>query len=1189
MGIVSVWLLLSFKTPTVLSQAVYGSIFGTVTDANGGAVLGAKVTVTSVTKGTTNEITTNENGNYTVTHLIPDLYNVKIEGTGFKIFEVKNIQVSADSSVRQDAQLQVGDITQSVEVSGEIEQLKTDRADVATEFTTLQVESLPIYNRNFTTFQLLSPGNQRMNGWNHAASENPQGSQQIMTQGQHFSGTAFELDGTDNQDPILGIIVINPNLEAVQEVKVTSQNYDAEFGKAIGALVTTQTKSGTNELHGSVFDFERSNSNFARNPFTQGPSKGGVPSGNWNQFGGTLGGPIRKDKIFFFGDYQGQRSHIGGSGSERIPTAAERSGDLSDLGVPIFDPCTTTGGVFVPACNVPPATRAEFPGGVIPASRLSPQAQALLNFIPVGASGTGLNPNFFGSGTNVLDSDGFDTRSDYVATEKMHVFGRYSLQQFTRSGPGLFGTLAGGKAIPSDPSVGDFAGSSKVRNQSLATGFDYTFSPTWLMDFRFGYTRYRVNVLPGGLGTSPAKDAGIPGLNLDNFFTSGMPYFASRFPGNGLFAFGYALGADSEGHCNCPLTENEHQYQFVTNWTHIIGNHQVKVGADLRHAYNLRIPSDAHRAGELVFNNDVTEGPGGGGGVGLAGFLIGTASTFNRYVSTSTNAYETQPRLFFYGKDTWRITSKLTFDYGLRWEIYVPESASGTGKGGWVDLSTGEVRVAGQQGIDLKGNTSTNYKHFAPRIGIAYQFDPKTVVRLGYGRSYDIGVFGSIFGHAITQNLPVLGKQSLSPGSGNEAFTLNQGPPSFDPATALTVNNCNGITDPTKTKTECLGPNGRALLPDNVGGKVRPFNNRIASVDAWNASVQRQVTPTIAATLAYVGNKGTHTFVGDNPSYNVNGPTVIGYLPGCTSFAAGSATIPDPATCPNGALPQSLRKPFYSKYGWTQGFDYYGMDSDSNYNSLQATVEKRFANGLTFQSSYTFQHANTYWPDYFNIDKKVGYGPSSDYRNHVFILTEVYLLPFGRGRHWGANMGRAADFLIGGWSINSATNFSSGLPFTPTLSSCTASVDTNPCRPDRVGAVKDGTRSGDPTATGYWFQTTPINPATGKPTLLSSAGQTAGPWAQAAVDTFGNVGRNSLRGPKFFDTDLAVFKDFSITERTRAQFQFQFFNIFNHRNLALPTDTGNGNCVDCSNAGSINNIAYGSQMRAIQFGLKLSF
>lgn len=1181
--------------PQSRAQAVYGSIAGTITDPQGAAVVGARVVVTDQSKGTTQETTTNESGNYSVTHLIPDPYSVRVEAQGFKVTETKNVTVNVDTSSHVDLQVQVGATTESIEVTGEAPQLKTDRADVATTFNTKAIEDLPIYNRNFTTFQLLSPGAQRLNGWNHAASENPQGSQQILVNGQYFGGTAFELDGTDNQDPILGIIVINPNLDSINEVKITSQNYDAEFGKALGAVVTSQTKSGTNSLHGSLFDYQRSNSNFAKDPFTQGPGKAEVPGGNWNQFGGSIGGPIIKNKLFFFGDYQATRSHVGGSTKDRIPTAAERSGDFSAWSQQIYDPCATAAApnVFIPTCDVLPQNRAPFPGNIIPASRLqlggSPQAQALLALLPVGGtpSPNVSSDNFFGSGNNTLDSDGFDTRIDYSASNNLQVFGRYSLQKFTRSGPGLFGNALGGFALPSDPSVGNFAGNSNTRNQSIAAGFDYTFGSTLLTDFRFGYMRYHVQTTPGGADTTPAADAGIPGLNISgNSYTVGMPAFAIQDPGADDFDFGYSLGINQ---CNCPLTELEHQYQFVNNWTKIKGNHSIKFGADIRYAYNLRVPSDSHRAGELTFATETTSGPAGDGGLGMASFLLGATDSFIRFISVSTNAYETQPRYFFYGQDTWRITPKLTFNYGLRWEIYRPESAAGTGQGGWVDIGTGEVRVAGQQGVNLRGNTSTDMKHFAPRLGLAYQVTPKTVVRLGYGRSYDMGVFGTIFGHTITQTLPVLAQQSLSASTTRPVFTLDQGPPSADPANAL-QNNCNPITDPggitvtasgfdyAPTHNPCVGANGRSLLPDGIGGGARPFNNVLPSVDEWNASVQHQITPTLSATVAYVGNIATHTFTDDSPTYGINDAALPGYVNGCGLDPHNPArTDPDPVACPSGAVAQELRRPFYSKYGWTQSPGYFGNNATSHYHSLQATVDKRFTGGLQFQANYTFQHADNFDASYFNIDPSVSYGPQPNYRNHVFIFTETYALPFGRGKQFLGNIGRAADFLIGGWSLTSATNFSSGLPFTPALSSCAPSSDTGPCRPDVVGSVKNGTRSGDPTVGGYWYQTT-------GGVTLDTAGASAGPWGQPALDTFGNVGHNTFRGPKFFNTDFSVFKDFSITERTKAQFQAQFYNVFNHVNLDLPNAT-----VDDPNGGAITNKAYGSTMRALTFALRLTF
>ena len=235
---------------TAFGQAVYGSVLGTVTDPQGAAVANAKVTVTNQRKGTADTTTTNADGNYSVTHLIPDVYTVSAESAGFKVSQTKDVNVSADAGARVDLQFQVGGTSETVEVTAEAPQLKTDRADVATTFNEKYVEDIPILNRNFTTLQLLAPGSQKLVGWSHAATENPQGSQQIFTQGQHFSGTGFELDGTDNQDPILGIIVVNPNLDAVTEAKVALQNYDAEFGKAVASVVTAQTKSGSNEFHG---------------------------------------------------------------------------------------------------------------------------------------------------------------------------------------------------------------------------------------------------------------------------------------------------------------------------------------------------------------------------------------------------------------------------------------------------------------------------------------------------------------------------------------------------------------------------------------------------------------------------------------------------------------------------------------------------------------------------------------------------------------------------------------------------------------------------------------------------------------------------------------------------------------------------------------------------------------------------
>src|SRR5712692_7304635 len=323
-GLAVLCLVCGFKASTTLAQAVYGTILGTVTDPQGAAVSGAKVTVTSVTKSTAVETTTNESGNYSVTHLIPDSYKIRVEAAGFKVTDVPSVVVTADASAHVDAQLQVGAITQSVEVTGEIPQLKTDRADVDIEFSQKYIADLPVLNRNFTNFELLSPGTQKLVGWSHAATENPQGGGQIFVNGQHFSGTNFELDGTDNQDPILGIIVVNPNLDAIGEAKVALQDYDAESGKATAGVVKVQTKSGSNQLHGSGFYYFRDSAQQARNPFTNKPGVD-LAAATWKQFGGAAGGPIIKDKLFFFGDYQGTKQTQGITNQYTVPTSVVTS------------------------------------------------------------------------------------------------------------------------------------------------------------------------------------------------------------------------------------------------------------------------------------------------------------------------------------------------------------------------------------------------------------------------------------------------------------------------------------------------------------------------------------------------------------------------------------------------------------------------------------------------------------------------------------------------------------------------------------------------------------------------------------------------------------------------------------------------------------------------------------------------
>jgi Carboxypeptidase regulatory-like domain len=1222
-------------TYTASGQAVFGSIIGTVTDAQGNAISGAKVTVTSISKSTTFETTSNESGNFAVTHLIPDDYKVAVEGAGFKAYQVERVTVTADSSVTLDVPLQVGAVTQTVEVTGDIPQLQTDRADVDVQFSQKYVEDLPILNRNFTNFELLSPGTQKLPGFSHAATENPQGGGQIQVNGQHFSGTNFELDGTDNQDPILGIIVVNPNLDAIGEAKIALQDYDAESGKATSGVVRVQTKSGSNDIHGSGFLFYRNSDQEARDPFTNKP---GVPlaAANWKQFGGSVGGPIIKNKLFFFGDYQGTQQQQGITNLYTVPTAdvigscnPATNAQSSTPGFCNMSAYLGEGQIFDPATGDPAtgAGRTAFANNMIPINRIQQNVGNVLALFPAPTS-SDLNNNFTSNGAGPFDQKSFDTRIDYSAPHNFQVFGRFSLDYFSLSGKGGLGALGGLGFGP-----GGLNGSSITHNYSLASGFTKPIGAKWLTDFRFGYFKYNPQTAYSDATATPMDTLGFPGLNSGPGIvgppeTGGLSGFQFTQNGGGagsgngvLSSFGDGLNI---GRCNCPLTESEQQFQFVNNWTRTQGNHTIKFGADIRYAENLRVPSDASRTGLLNFDSGATS-DGGSGGLALATFLLGDVTSFQRFVSTSLSAAERQKRWFFYGQDSWRVSPKFTLTYGLRWEIYFPESVNAKDNGGFANLDQGVIRVAGEGPIGLNGNVANTYKALAPRLSVAYQFDPKTVVRMGYGRGFDIGVFGSNFGHVVTQNLPVLAQQSLQDSNLNPAntnnrtpvFTLTQGPNPFSFAGILSD----------------ISPNGTLPLngPDGtVQPRVRPTVQRLPTIDQWNATLQRQITPTINLTVSYIGNKGTHVFAGTGPSYNNNEPAIgtgtDGYVckanpaPNVGTFDCKQSFVP--------SVPQSFRRKYFlngvpaftypgSTFTDLQGnvhptpaccavdTGYFGNDADNKYNALQVKAEKRTSYGLQFLAHYTFSHAYAYDSTYFDVNKAVAWGPNPYNRNSVFVANTIYELPVGRGKTFLSDSGRAVNYLLGGWEVTNTLTWGSGLPFTPTLQNCGQISDAGPCRPNKVGNSKLPTGITHSGGSTFWFtpiptlsQNTlpeiPLSPTdiTGTGDACQTARPAAGPFALPACGQIGNVGFNSYRGPHAFYDDMALSKNFGITERIKAQFRFDAYNVFNHPVLGAPGNT----CVDCGgSSGKITDIeadsAPGSPvgMRQLQFGVRITF
>lgn len=488
--------------PPASAQAIFGKMVGTVTDQSGAALPNATVRIKDAERGTEYQTTTNGQGDYSQGQLLAGSYVVTVTAAGFGSFE-SSVQVHIDNTVEVNAKLQVGSQAGTVVVTDQTPLLQVDRAEVSTTLTTTEVANLPVLNRNATGLVFTSPGTQ-LTSFQHSAAENPQGGYQFASNGQQFFANGFLLDGTENNSAILGIAVINPNIDSLQELKVTTSNYDAQFGSVGGALIQATTKAGANALHGSAFEYLRNDAFNAQNPF----APGSLPL-HWNQFGGSVAGPMKKDKLFFFADYQGTRRSTGSPVTVTVPTAAERAGDLTALLGPVIPgaaPVQTTEGNFVapqsgmifdPTSGSNDGTnrKAIATNGRVNVLPFVPASMTkLLAYLPQPNSGgsNAIADNYVGTGKQSFQNDQGDARIDYALNPSVRIFGRYTISDFTNSAPGAFGDLAGGAAL----SGANFAGTSDTRNQSLALGYTQSLSPTLIVEARFGAYRYRVRVEP---------------------------------------------------------------------------------------------------------------------------------------------------------------------------------------------------------------------------------------------------------------------------------------------------------------------------------------------------------------------------------------------------------------------------------------------------------------------------------------------------------------------------------------------------------------------------------------------------------------------------------------------------------------------------------------------------------------------
>lgn len=1135
----SVLLLLSFPfaaQPAAWSQAVFGSIVGTATDPSGAVIPNATILVTDVSKGTTQTVQSNGTGNFSVSRLVPDTYSVKATAQGFSDATVDNIVVFADQAREVNLVLKAAGSTQTVTVTSAAPILQTNRANVATIIDQQQFQSLPNQDRNFTTFALLTPGVQRAS-FSIDATENPQGTQALEVNGANYGSLGYYLDGTDNREPVDGIVVVNPTLDSVSESEVDTENFPAEFGGAIAGFVSAQTRSGGNDLHGDIFMFRRSDALEARDPFTQyqvNPVTGKyIPSSLYGQFGGSVSGRIRKDKAFYFLDYQGTRQKVGTSLQEDVPTALVRS------------TCLTPSS---PTCDL-----SQYTGGsVISNSLVTPQGRALLSALPApnaGAAGTITN-NYVGSGSGNNDGDQADIRLDDQLTTDMHSFGRYDYAIFRLEGAPVFGA-AGGAGF----GLGQTTGYDTVQNQSATFGIDDAVKPNLLMDFRFGFLAYHVDDNKWDAGTTPAASDGLPNLNTGAYDTSGSPTY--DVTDNSVSNFG-------NQNCNCPLKESEQVLQLNNNWTKIKGNHQIRFGGDLRYAFNLRNASDYNRSGELTFDNTT------GAGTGIGAVLEGQIAQFQRFDVYSQTAANRQKRGAFYAQDSWRVTPRFTLNYGVRWDIIFPETVNSPGMGGFTDLNAGVIRIAGIGVVGTNGNASVDLNDLGGRIGFAYQLHPSTVLRGAFGQVYDdVGFFGTIFGSAMTHNIPVV----LAENTGSSSGTT----PVYSYATL-----------PPRAMPPPIPANGLLTIVNGIGYNVRPNTLLLPEVNQFNLAVEQQIGQQMTFQIGYVGNIGKRVYPSETEGYNLN-----------------EYVLP---TTPAQLADQNARRPYYNRFGpdytgalcCSQDINSLKPAGRETYSALQTTLQQRFAHGFQLLADFTWSRALNYNSTYFIHDPRVEYGPSDTNRNHVFVLSGVFDLPFGKGKKIGNTGNRWINYGIGGWQVAGTTTWESGLPFTPTYAECGSDQDVdsnfaNPatssdCRPNGTTSTSDsfiqGAGSLNPTTHSVHFFT-PVAP-------LATNGATSGPFTRPAFGTIGDIGRNPFNGPRDYFADATLFKNFSITERVKGQFQFQAYNVFNHVPLGVPS-AADARCVDCSNGGvitSVDNAIYTSgqpYMRQLQFGARVMF